>query len=341
VTPVAPEDQVIRLCARQRFLDAQGDAVRSICRDRSFSWEQVRLQACRHGVGPLVHVNLRKCVGAGLDIPLAVMGHFQSHAYHNRARKEMMARTVEALLDHFRERGIAVMLIKGLAADLAVYDRPWYTASGDIDMVLKAAPGTVTDKEITAAVGGRRPCVIEWQPWEHHDVTVNGSLPVDFGRIWADAVKVDYHGREATLMSPEDRLITACISSGRWRFQRLKQLCDLAETVGKFEDARWERVLAKAGDYDCAAIVYAGLLVARLALDCAVPDAVLAGLPVGRAKRALLAGLCRRQAAAPLKAWNTGLVVRGRTLSPSLILPYLAWRPYQLRRRMRWETRRR
>ena len=139
-------------------------------------------------------------------------------------------------------------------------------------------------------------------------------------------------------MSSEDRLIAACIGSCRTRFQRLKQLCDVAETAARTGDATWERVLAKARDYDCAAIVYAGLLMARLALDGAVPDAVLDSLPVGRAKRALLSALCRWAAGAPLKAWRAGLNINGRDLSLSLLLPYLTYRPYQLWRKLRWAS---
>jgi hypothetical protein len=109
-------------------------------------------------------------------VPGPVIHRFRLDAYRNRAQKEKMARSVGALLAHFGQRGIDVMLIKGLAADITVYDQVWYTASGDVDLVLKTARGTVSDAEITAAAGGRRECMIEWECGEHHDVTVNGQL---------------------------------------------------------------------------------------------------------------------------------------------------------------------
>jgi len=75
----------------------------------------------------------------------------------------------------------------------------------------------------------------------------------------------------------------------------------------------------------------------RLALDCAVPDAVLASLHVGPAKRTVIRSLCRRAMRIPLEAWLSGLNIGGRNLSLSLALPYFTYRPHQLWRRLRWE----
>jgi len=74
----------------------------------------------------------------------------------------------------------------------------------------------------------------------HHDVDMNGVLPVRFDRIWEAARAVDFHGQEAFVMAPEDLLLSLCINSCRKRYFRLKHLFDIAETVHRL-DLDWNR----------------------------------------------------------------------------------------------------
>jgi hypothetical protein len=76
----------------------------------------------------------------------------------------------------------------------------------------------------------------EYDFFEHHDVTMNGVLPVDFQAIWQEAVAVDYRGERTLVMRTEDLLLAVCINACRKRFFRLKSLFDIAEIVDEYQD---------------------------------------------------------------------------------------------------------
>jgi hypothetical protein len=186
------------------------------------------------------------------------------------------------------------MLLKGAALDLLVYAEPWVASSRDTDLLVRPLPGFRPGSEERELRAALYRAGIECDLEAHHDVDMNGVLPIPFARIWEDAQPVDFRGQEAWVMSPEDLLISLCINSCRKRFRRLKGLFDIAETIAA-GNLDWERLTRKALDYRCEGIVFAALLTTELAVGCDLPDGyldALAGLIPVRA--ALLRGLVSR-----------------------------------------------
>jgi hypothetical protein len=303
---VKAEDHVLFAAARQDFREEHRRAVEALA---PFDLEKVAAVAESHGVAPIVGANLKA-------------ESLQRAFFENVLIKAQEAERVARGIARLREAGYQVMLLKGLALDLLVYREPWVTVSKDADLLLRPEPGRrLADDERAVRLSLYR-SGIECDLLHHHDVDMNGVLPVHFDRIWSAARTVDFHGQEAFVMAPEDLLISLCINSCRKRFFRLKHLFDIAETVRRLE-IDWDRLAARAREDRCEGIVYAALHVTVETLGCRVPDLEALGVPRFRAL------LIRRLAARHLR--------RGSLASqPPAWLPYASYRPEQALRSLRF-----
>ena len=266
------EDRVLFAAARQDFGEEHRSAVENLS---PVDWEKVAAVAESHGVAPIVGANLKA-------------ENLQRAFYENVLIKAQEAERVARGIARLREAGYQSMLLKGLALDLLVYREPWGTVSKDADLLLRPEPGrrlAADEREVRRSLYRSG---IECDLPGHHDVDMNGVLPVRFDRIWAAARAVGFHGQEAFVMAPEDLLLSLCINSCRKRYFRLKHLFDIAETVHRL-DLDWDRFAARAREDRCEAIAYTALHVARETLGCRVPD-----LDVPRLRRLLIHRLAAR-----------------------------------------------
>lgn len=297
------EDRVLFAAARQDFREEHRLAVQALA---PFDLEKLAAIAEIHGVAPIVGANLKA-------------ENLQRAFYENVLIKAQEAERVARGIARLREAGYQAMLLKGLALDLLVYREPWVTVSKDSDLLLRPEPGrrlAADEREVRRSLYRSG---IECDLPGHHDVDMNGVLPVRFDRIWAAARAVEFHGQEAFVMAPEDLLLSLCINSCRKRYFRLKHLFDIAETIHRLE-LDWDRFAARAREDRCEAIVYTAIHVARETLGCEVPD-----LDLPRLRRLLI----RRLAARHLR--------RGSLASgPPAWLPYASYRPGQALRSLRF-----
>lgn len=321
------EDRILFTCTRQDFTPAHQDLVLALASSAEVCWEEVLRMAERHGVAPLVDVNLRRC-GAGLSVSPQVSARFEDARLANLVYKELMAKRVAAALAWFNARSIDVMLLKGTALDLLIYDQPWFTRPADIDLVLRCRRNTAAFEQMRGTTVALLRLKIEVNFFEHHDITMNGALPVDFERIWRDAREVEVRGQRAFVMSAEDLLLSMCINACRKRFFRLKSLLDLAECILRLRDLDWEAFSQRAREFQCHNIVLTALLAADAALGCGLPAGVLDGLDVHPARirfvRALVRHLLQRFSLASLSPFS-GALWHGKRIGLSLLLPYASY----------------
>lgn len=255
------EDRVLFAAARQDFREEHRAAVAALS---PVDWEQVAAVAESHGVAPIVGANLK-------------LESLQRAFFENVLIKAQEAERLARGIARLREAGYQVMLLKGTALDLLVYREPWVTASKDADLLLR--PGRRLAEDEKAVRRSLYRSGIECDVPRHHDLDMNGVLPVRYDRIWAAARRVDYHGQEAFVMANEDLLISLCINSCRKRFFRLKHLFDIAESTRRLE-LDWDRLAARAREDRCEGIVYTALHVTRETLGCEVPAGALEALRV-------------------------------------------------------------
>lgn len=295
------EDHVLFAAARQDFRDEHRRAVEALS---PVDWEEVAAVAESHGVAPIVGANLK-------------LESLQRAFFENVLIKAQEAERLAQGIARLREAGYQVMLLKGTALDLLVYREPWVTASKDADLLLRPERRLAEDEKAVRRSLYRSG--IECDVLRHHDLDMNGVLPVRYDRIWAAARRVEYHGQEAFVMANEDLLISLCINSCRKRFFRLKHLFDIAESARRLE-LDWERLAARAREDRCEAIVFTALYVTRETLGCEMPD-----LELPRLQKLLIHRLAARH------------LRRGSLASsPPAWLPYASYRPAQALRSLRF-----
>jgi hypothetical protein len=324
------EDRILFACARQDFAAPHREAVEELSGQgpERIDWERLAATAERHGVLPVVGANLRRCDPAVLHLPAALAERLEGALFENALLKERDAAKLAEALERLREAGLEAMLLKGAALDLLVYAEPWVTSSRDTDLLVRPLPGCQPgpeERELRSALYREG---IECDLEEHHDVSMNGVLPIPFARIWQDARPIDFRGRDAWVMSPEDLLISLCINSCRKRFFRLKGLFDIAETVRRGADPAWrldwQELARKARDYRCEGIVFTALLTTRATVGCDLPDGSLEAseaLEAPGGLSPLRAALLRRLVA---RALRTGSLARPE--AGGLLLSYASYR---------------
>ncbi|HEX3552450.1 MAG TPA: nucleotidyltransferase family protein [Thermoanaerobaculia bacterium] len=285
------EDRLLLLCARQDFTPEHQAAAAALCAGGApgaIRWDRLLATAERHGVLPIAGANLQRC---GAPLPAAVAGRLELAIFENAAVKERDADRLAAGLAALREVELEALLLKGTALDVLVYAEPWVAVSKDIDLSLRPtgpgwAKGKGREKEVRRALYTHG---VECDLEGHHDVTLNGLLPLDFERIWRQARPVAFRGQAAWVMSPEDLLVSLCVNACRKRFFRLKGLFDVAETVrrgGPFDSAR---LAAIAREGRCGGVVWAALAAARGTLGVELPEMPApAALGISRPRAALV-----------------------------------------------------
>jgi|GEM_PF-951889 len=338
------EDQLLFLCTRQDFLDIHRQAILEICRNNSIRWDYIYSTAMLHQVAPLVYANLLQCLDVGLSIPDETLKKFQASRVYNFVGKEDRTEKIAEALSFFHHKGIDVMLVKGAVLDILVYAESWNTISDDVDLIIKNKESELSDQdkqeisrffEDIAHSDSRCP-PFEVEYFAHHDLMMDGALPLDFSRIWADAVTIQFEGQPVFIMAAEDMLISACINSCRKRYFRLKAILDIVAIIAKTPDLNWDEVVRKAKAYDCHNIVYTALLIADLTLSCDLPAGLLDRFGVNPIRAKIIGVLSRKMCWSSLDTLYSGRKVLGRRIALWLLLPYATYRPYQIWRKFKY-----
>lgn len=346
-----PETELLFTCTRQDFLKTHSKKIIEICRNNEeIKWDYVYSTAESHGVEALIYYNLKSVSANIANIPSAMVETFRRGYMSSIVRASKIAEKVQEILSFFNHKSIDVMLLKGTALEiLGVYEKPWHSLSSDIDLIIKSTETELSQgdkREIIDFLQNFLPWC-EWELYEHHDVSMNNVLPIDFQQIWQDAIKTTFSKQDVFVMSPEDLLISVCINSSRKRFFRLKSLYDISEIVAKqsYLNLNWENMVRKAKDYHCNDIVYAALFIANITLDCKIPEQVFNNLAINPIKAKIIRYLSKRQYfSSPLDTYsnlNIGRNFLGRRIAPSMFLPLITLRNYQIWRKTKyiWKTR--
>jgi len=333
-----PEDRLLFACARQNFSDTYRQNVLDICRCEEIDWHVVCSTARLHGVAPLIYSNLLQCIPLDLSIPQDILDRFKICRYRNIVRKEQRAERLTQALAYFDRKSIDVMLIKGVALDILVYNQPWYTVPHDVDLVLRPRGEEIPDETKIETMTFLHGSGIEFDYFAHHDVVINGALPIDFQRIWGDASRTKVGGQDVFLMSPEDMLMSVCINSCRKRFFRLKSLCDVAEVINRYPDIKWEELTTRAKAYDCNSIIYTALLVTKMTVGCKLPPGLFNDLEVNPIRAGVIDRLVRhlsQHSSLDSLYPFSGTQVFGREVNLAVMLPYATYRGYQVGRKLK------
>lgn len=331
-----PEDDLLFACTRQQFDSFHRSSLAQISKRRPIDWGEIYSTAVGHGVAPLVYTNLSKCPELIAQIPPHVRHCFAECTRKNQLVQAIFAERARDILRFFARHSVQVMLIKGFALNRTIYREPWYTLTADIDVMISSrwADFPAADREDAYQLEiGRNPLEqrmgVEYGWFEHHDVSMDGLLPVDFAAIWKEARSFELKGQPALMMSPEHLLLAACINSCRKRFFRLKALCDISEIILS-QRIDWTKFVDTAKEWRSEIIAYTALQAVTLTLGCTVPSSLSTELGVHSARRRVIRFLAERQSFSTLAGLSGTGHFLGRHLGLGLLLPFATYNIRQL-----------
>jgi len=330
---MTPEDRILCAAARQDL--APGDRLAlAAAAAGPVDWERVVATAERHGVAPIVGVSLARCGARERGLPAALASRLELALFENAAAKERDGARLAAAVAALAEAGLESLLVKGAALDLLVYDQPAWAVSRDMDLAVRRVSGSPRGRQDWDL---RRPLYaqgIECDYLVHHDVTMNGLLPIPFERVWADARPVAFRGVRARVMAPEDLVVALAVNACRKRYFRLKCLFALREAAVRSRQLDWAALAGKARDYRCSGILRAAFAAVGATLGIDLPEGFLAalGVPAARARAIdlLVRALAARRPFTGMPGGHGRLF--GRSLHPSLLLVYASLEPGDRRR---------
>jgi hypothetical protein len=335
---MTPEDTIICLSARQNFDAEHQQRIVEICRLKPIRWDKVFATSQLHQISPIVYSNLSRISSDQLQMPPVIRNRFIKAHYRNILTKKKTERVLEQILAFASRKKLSIMIVKGEAVSRLTHTQPWHTVSYDVDLVVRSDErelGEEDRREIVtflAAFNKNRSEFeehIEYDFDEHHDMTMNGILTVDWDRIWAEAETLQIGGHEACVMSIEDTLLAAAINSCRKRFYRLKSLFDIAAILDSHPNLNWATIIRKAHAYRCDTILYTALVVAESVLGCRPPDGILAALGINPIRAALIrflvSQLSKRLTMSQLFVKSRNATF-SRALSWTLLLTYATYR---------------
>lgn len=282
------ENQVLWLCARKDFRSTYQDDTVRIIKQGDINWDKFYNTALQHKVAPTIVANLLKLKNQGITLPKNLIEKHRINVAFQLAYRNNLMQDIERILEYFAIKKVDVLLAKGAALNLTVYDNSMQYIPGDLDIMLRNKRANISNKEDQADITFFKSLNYypEWERFEHHDLSINHILPIDFHKIWQNAIpiKVGKQGARAFIMCPEDMLLFACINACRKRYFRLKSVCDIAEIIDFYPSLNWKKLVQDAQTYQCQTIVYTALLVTQLTVGCNFPETIFRDLGINPAK---------------------------------------------------------
>ena len=327
------EDALLYLCCTQEMPADRLEKILVIGQQGAIDWSLVFSLARNHGVAPLVYHQLQVARANGLIIPDGVADQFKQASYQNMIAKQARCRVLFDALNYLHSNGLDAMVIKGMALDILVYDEFWYTSSNDVDIVLRPQRSGHPYAELRDVQRELFRTGIEFEFCAHHDVNLNGALPIDFEKIWHNAMRAEFYGQSIYLMAPEDMLLSVCVNSCRKRYFRLRSLCDMAEIVKRFPALDWAQFTASAMEYQCNNIVYSALSVMQATVGSPLPEDVFDRLAFGGMRRRITDSAIQfvlRNVPLSSLSYYEGYDFIGRKAGWSLLLPYTTYHLQQM-----------
>jgi hypothetical protein len=255
-------------------------------------WQQLCVQAGRHGVAPLLYSHLR-------DLPEGMVPEEALQVLRQQTRATVvwnlyLRREVVRLLGALNKAAIPVMPLKGpWLADL-LYDDPTLRTSGDIDLLVRpedlerasqvlvnvGCKRVFTPEEetglyhylFTVERGGGAEMLIE----VHRDLTSSHLARLDVREVWGSAVREQWEGCDIWTMTLSGLFLYLCAHAARDGLGLLRPLVDIALMLEQFGTGLpWADLAARVKHAKLQTPVFFSLWYCRELLGVAVPQAFL------------------------------------------------------------------
>lgn len=264
-------------------------------------WGALEEDATRHNVRGLVYRRLADSPAASA-VPAELMARLRAMYVDTAGRNARALHETRRMAKALADRGIEVILLKGIYLARFTYDEPALRNMADVDVMVRRDRLAEAEAVYLAQGYGPqpRPDVDEFCRRSNHLAKlVKPGVPVvevhwaierptspftiDLDGLWARAVSLELDGVPVKALAPEDALLHLAVHlSYHHLFDRaaLKGLVDVGALLGRHrEQFDWPAMLARAAAWGVSGFVYTTLRLAEELLAVGVPAAVLSALP--------------------------------------------------------------
>ncbi|MEW6586396.1 MAG: nucleotidyltransferase family protein [Nitrospirota bacterium] len=225
-------------------------------------WNALLKTAVSYGIAPLFYHTL-KCLTENHAIPHEVMIELKRNYIETAARNMYLYSELAKIAKSFHEKGVEIILLKGIALAKFVYRNIGLRPMTDIDLLVKRndlTPAMAIMSQLNFEPQ-KHALSQQWYSKSHYhlppymnsdksisielhwDVTQE-SVGIDIDKWWERAKETNLDGYKVLLPSPEDMIIHICLhlcNHGYPSTMFLKGLRDILETLNYYRDEiNWE-----------------------------------------------------------------------------------------------------
>ena len=131
---ISPEEQLLISLCRLSFGEKQKNNIHALVK-KITDIDKFAYLANEHGIIALVYHNLKE-TGAGDLLPEEKMAFLANSRMKSLGRNTFLYKTIEEVLELFRQEKIKMVLLKGMALDLSVYSNTGLRQMNDIDILV-------------------------------------------------------------------------------------------------------------------------------------------------------------------------------------------------------------
>lgn len=287
-----PEIDLLLLCARTKLSE---DTRRRFDARLAgpIDWDMLLGLAARHGLTYLVYRALKTTDSAA--VPGRVMTEMQRRFLAGAARSHRAVHQLLRVIELLESNRVPVVAFKGPALASLVYGDEALRQFSDLDILVRPE-NVFTARDLLAELGyfyylpaaeHAQEALIRYQmhfvmksergelPLEIHWKTEPGRPMAGFSEeIWNRIGRMNLADREIRRFSIEDLLMYLCIHGSTHSWARLAWVCDVAETVRRFETIDWDAVLRRTQKLKRLRMLFLGLTLAADLLDAPVPRSI-------------------------------------------------------------------
>jgi len=312
---VRPECRLLVACARTRLSEDSQDEIRKLV-SHGLDWDYLFQIGKDHGLTPLLYYHLCQ-INLDHQVPQSIMDQLHDIYYGNLARNILLYEELSWVLSSLEEKGIGVVVVKGLALAEPVYRNVALRPMADVDLLVQKGnlPETKEtlfklgfeilpqEKRITIEYMNEVHLVKHQENIKHlpsliinihWDLTAplrfKGTTKTNIQQIISRAQPVKIASSKILVLTPEDQILQVIYhATFQHPFIGLLQLCDVAELIRLKEiELDWQYLVKTSKSGRIATAAYYLLYLARELLGTPVPKSVLKALAPNLVKRDLL-----------------------------------------------------
>lgn len=274
------------------------------------NWRYLLEAAGRHGTIPLL---FRAASASPMSsaIPGDVLETLRHTYLVSLMQNQKHYNSLKQVLTSLDENQVPVIVMKGAALCLTIYDDIALRPFGDLDILVHRKDVTLCQQRIESLgyelirgiyfplsdeENDEKGC--EWSYRKeasvveiHWDLLSRTTpLNIDIDLFWRDPVTVEFNGRKTLLMSPENQLIHLCLHQYKHHWEHLRDLVDVGLLLKESgESLDWDLVVANSKSQGLELCVYYTLALAQKLLAIELPSGSMAEL-LGQSRPSRAAG---------------------------------------------------